>query len=858
MSRKSLKIWSSDWFSGLVFCALFAIVAYTLADDFFYALDTRAYDAGMRLSLAKPSDRIAIVGIDDKSIEYIGRWPWSRDVMASGIEQLASGGAKVIASTVFLSEPQLDPGLDVLRDLKDQLRQPGLATVTDNGEPPEAARELAGMASRIDDALATLDYDGLLATSIDNAGNVALPLQFEMGVPIGRPDQPQPAYVTRHTIANALEPESAALPPPASRLFSPVPSAGAAAQALGHLMSAPDRDGAVRSEWLAVDYYGDIYPSLALSVAALSLNLDPGDIQLMPDSAVRLGNLEIRTARGARMLNYFYDGNGTEPAFPADSFYDVFTGQIPADKFRDKIVLIGASAAGIGDNFATPVSASMPPVQILAHTVSSILEQHYVTRPGWAPKIELGAMLLVAAYIVIVLPLLRAGMGAFVSAGLFFAIVGIELVLLVNNAQWVRLMVPAAFLLVGHLVITVRRFRVTERLKLHSDADSAESNKMLGLAFQSQGQLDMAFEKFRRCPLSDGIMDPLYNLALDYERKRMFNKAGAVYAYMSEYDPDYRDLKARLRRSQTVEETLILGAGSGGGRPTLLLDGEGVAKPMLGRYQVEKEIGKGAMGTVYLGRDPKINRVVAIKTIALSEEFEDEELENAKARFFREAETAGRLNHPDIVTVYDAGEEDDLAYIAMEYLRGQHLNGYTRSKNLLPADTVIGIMSRAANALDYAHRESVVHRDIKPANIMYDPDSDEIKITDFGIARLTDCSKTKTGIVLGTPSYMSPEQLSGKNVTGRSDLFSLGVTLYQLLAGQLPFRADSMATLMFKIANDPHTPLSVVRPDLPPCLEAVITKALEKDADDRYQTGGEMARDLLTCAGSIERSGTDG
>jgi len=173
--------------------------------------------------------------------------------------------------------------------------------------------------------------------------------------------------------------------------------------------------------------------------------------------------------------------------------------------------------------------------------------------------------------------------------------------------------------------------------------------------------------------------------------------------------------------------------------------------------------------------------------MALSQEFEADELQEVKERFFREAETAGRLNHPNIVTIFDAGEEHDLAFIAMEFLKGKDLAPYIKPDNLLPLPKVLSIIQRVADALSYAHTNNVVHRDIKPANIMYELESDTVKVTDFGIARITDSSKTKTGMVLGTPSYMSPEQLAGKKIAGHSDLFSLGVTLYQMASGHLPF-----------------------------------------------------------------------
>ena len=393
---------------------------------------------------------------------------------------------------------------------------------------------------------------------------------------------------------------------------------------------------------------------------------------------------------------------------------------------------------------------------------------------------------------------------------------------------------------------------MTERGKLESEAQSAESNRMLGLAYQGKGDLDQAFASFRKVPMDEAVMDLLYNLALDFERRRQHNKAGSVYSHMADFDANFRDLKQRMNRSRKLEETVMLGgAGALTAAGTLMLDGDDIQKPMLGRYQVEKELGKGAMGVVYLGKDSKINRVVAIKTMALSQEFEEDELDEVKERFFREAETAGRLNHPNIVTVFDAGEEHDLAYIAMEFLAGSDLAPFTKPDKLLPLEKVLNIAALSADALSAAHALNVVHRDIKPANIMYEPESGQVKITDFGIARITDSSKTKTGMVLGTPSYMSPEQLSGKKIDGRSDLFSLGVMLYQMSSGALPFKGDSMATLMFKIANEEHPDILGIRADLPESVKAVIDRALKKDADERYQDGVEMARDIRACIASI-------
>ncbi|MBX3622410.1 MAG: serine/threonine protein kinase [Rhizobacter sp.] len=276
----------------------------------------------------------------------------------------------------------------------------------------------------------------------------------------------------------------------------------------------------------------------------------------------------------------------------------------------------------------------------------------------------------------------------------------------------------------------------------------------------------------------------------------------------------------------------------------------------LGRYRIERELGRGAMGAVYLGRDPKIGRQVAIKTMALSREFAGDELVEARERFFREAETAGRLQHPDIVTIFDAGEDQELAYIAMEYLKGDDLQAYTQPAKLLPVPTVLRIVARVADALGHAHSQGVVHRDIKPANVMVDLAADAVKVTDFGIARVADSARTRTGMVLGTPSFMSPEQLAGRRVDGRSDLYSLGVMLFQLLTGRLPHRSDSMATLMHQIANEVPPDVRTLRPDLPEALAKVVAQLLEKRPEARYASGQQLSADLRAIVTRMQASGT--
>ena len=825
--NKGSRFWRADWFVGiLVILAVFILHRTT---DLFGTLERRYYDFASTSTSRQPSDRIAVIAIDDQSIANIGRWPWPRDVQAKLIDQLATAKAKTIVNTTLFFEPQADRGMAYIRKIKDTLADP---TIGRNAATDPLNKIIA-------DAEVALDTDSLLARSMTNASNVLIPSVFTIGMPQGRPDKPLPPYALRSTTDDLKN-----FATQANRSQQPIELIGAAAAGIGHLNQQTDVDGSVRHEPLLINYFGKAVPSMSLLAALNSLNLGAADIKLTPGEAVQIGKLVIKTDDAAMMLPQFYVGKENKPAFVTDSFYDVLSGKIPASKYADKIVIIGGTAVGVGTFFNTPAGPSLSAAEMMAHMLSSILSEHFIVEPVWGNLATLAAMLVVAGYLIAALPRLSAGNAAVITLGLFLLMLAAEFVLLSVSAIWLQLVFPASLLLLGHLALTTKRFLVTEAGKLKSDEESGETNRMMGLAHQGQGQLDMAFDRLRRVPYSNALMDNLGSLALDFERKRQFNKSQAVYEYMATQNRGFPGLTSKLSRAKNLSETVILGGSGARAGGTLLLDGGGVEKPMLGRYQVEKELGKGAMGVVYLGRDPKIGRVVAIKTLALSNEFDGEELNDARERFFREAETAGRLQHQNIVTIFDAGEEHDLAYIAMEYLKGKDLADVSKGGQLLPVPQVLSIVARVAEALAYAHSLQVVHRDIKPANIMFDPLTDSVKVTDFGIARITDSSRTKTGLVLGTPSFMSPEQIAGKKIDGRSDLYSLGVMLYQMLTGFLPFRGDSMAELMYKIANETAPDVRSGRPELSAQLADIVAFSIRKQSATRYQSGEEFAAAL--------------
>ena len=853
----------TDWFLGVA--VVIFVVLFNRLNGLIPSLERKAYDLGVVATSRAPLDKIAIIAIDEQSLASLGPWPWSRDVLVKMTDQLSAAKAKVIAYTVPFSDLQAGAGHGYIVKLLEMAgagAPTGAAAVTSSGA-------LAPFIALLKEAEQSLNSDRRLADSFARAGNVVAMDSFEPGESRAKPEKPLPEYVTRNRLAQAGNGAESGMLTVRSAEF-PIEVIGKASAALGPLGARADVDGRIRTEPLVLGYFDQAYPSMSLLVAARSLNLGVDDIKVRPGAQVSLGKLNIATDSATQMHTYFYKDRDGRSAFPVDSFHDVLTGKIPASKYQDKIVLVGLTKAGPGNMTATPVSPAVPQVLMLAHSVSSILSEHFFTVPAWAFWVELLVFALVAAYLIALLPRLKAGAGAFVTAVLVGLLLLGHFALMASASIWLQLMLPLALLLTGHVLLAAKRIVQKDAVEVKAEAAPAESSRMLGLAFQGQGQLDLAWDKFRKLPLDDGLMENLYNLALDFERKQQFSQAETVFRHLANHNSKFRDLEVRLKRGDVVSETVVLGVGTGqsaGSKTAGTSAGAGTdsgaaaagaaasassssGKQMLGRYQVEKELGKGAMGVVYQGKDPKIGRVVAIKTMALSQEFEPDELAEVKERFFREAETAGRLSHPNIVTIFDAGEDHELCYIAMELLKGTDLIPYTRPDNLLPVDKVVSIVARVADALGYAHKKNIVHRDVKPANIMYDPDSDTPKVTDFGIARITDSSKTKTGMVLGTPSYMSPEQLSGKKVDGLSDLYSLAVSLYQMLCGSLPFAGGSMAQLMFKIANEPPTDILSIRPDLPPGLVAFLDTAMAKGADERYQTGDEFAAALRASYGS--------
>ncbi|ALG69179.1 CHASE2 domain-containing serine/threonine-protein kinase [Beggiatoa leptomitoformis] len=871
MTTLKEKLGMYDWIVGiLVAVCLLGLAQFGLLQP----LENSLYALGLRHTNHNAGEKVAVIAIDQASMAQLGDWQWSRTVYAQ-LLGILQPYADVVATDIDFSKPQQDAGTERLAELmtfytkspaisqlSEELGQLSalIATATKARRTRAAERDslaelnqfhlssplwtelpntLTTLEDKLNAAYSELDADGIFADNLKKSG------KWVFGVPIMRNEPPIPLEnipegIMRNRLTTVSERFDTSRPSPQPlsilQLQMPLPIFSNNASVL------PDILPTNTAVPLVVQYQHLYLPNLPLFLAAQHLRVGLQELEVRLGQGVRLGALRINTDTQLQIQPFFYHDIDDKSALTIDSFVDVLQGKISPEKYRDKIVLIGVTAPYHSVTQSTPVG-ELPHVVVLAHTVSSLLNQDFLITPEWALSLQTGVFLLVIAYLCFLLPDLKWRIALFISGLSFICLVVLYFSLL--RLGWsISLILPLLLLPLGHILMFVKRSLMAYQDVFRMLPNAVESNRLLGLAFQGQGQLDMAFEKFRLCPADEGMLGLLYNLALDYERKRQSRHAAAVYRYILSHSPNFRDSERRLERLRSLRKPRLRGT-------TSVLDDwlhdESGEKPQLGRYQVERQLGKGAMGVVYLGKDPKLNRLVAIKTLPLSQEFEAEDLPEATTRFFREATAAGRLKHEHIVAIYDAGEEYNLAYISMEFFKGGNLTPYTKSDNLLPIATAIEIGYQAALALDYAHTQGVIHRDIKPANIMYNPGTGKIKITDFGIARITDAKRTKTGIILGTPSYMSPEQLVGKLVDGRSDLFSLGILLYQLFTGVLPFQADSMATLMYKITTEPHPDLSMLRPDMPSCLKDLINKALAKIPDHRFQTGAEFATALRDC-----------
>ena len=808
---------------GALVAAIFIYVSF-VSPPLFESLEKVIYEIEMRLDTPRnPAEsKVALVNIDDKSIRELGQWPWPRHIIAEMISILKNNGAKFIGLDVVLREREQNPGIKEIKKLYSEIQ-----------EADSQQEKNEWILSRLKEIEKRLDNDRMLSETVKNSGNIILPVVGEFGKYEAELVIPPESFLNssilsrdRFSIGDSIS---------VKELITPFYELSISGRGLGHINVSPNRIMTGQVHIPFINFRGHIIPSMPLRLALDYLNKHPERV-IVKGNGIKLGEEIIPTNKGEMFIKF----KGVGRSFPYYSFVDILKVKKVPPVFDDKIVLIGFTAKG-GVSVNTPVDPSMPRIEFMANVIEDLLTGRFLKRSSSMIYLEALILLLLGLASSFVQPRLGYLNRTAVTAGLVFFVFITSVTFFMALDTWFKTIYVILCLITIYAVILGKDLLSMSRSALSKDA--IEANRMLGMSLQKDGLLDLAYEKFRKCPLDDEMRDIIYNLGLDYERKRMINKAISVYQYINIKGNGFRDLNERIPKLMRVISSLPLGAYQVKTEEKILVSDDLEVKPTVGRYEILMELGKGAMGTVYKARDPKINRVLAIKTIRFSDEFEEKQLQEIKDRFSTEAHLAGKLTHPGIVAIFDVGEDYDLTYMAMEFLDGENLEKYCRKGSLLPIRKLLDMIAETADALGYAHNNGVIHRDIKPANIVLLKNG-RTKVTDFGIAKSVSSSKTRSGIVLGTPNYMSPEQIRGGQIDGRSDLFSLGVVFFQLLTGELPFSGENLNNLFYRITQVRHPSPRKINPKVIRPCEQIIDKLLAKNPDYRFRRAGDLARYL--------------
>lgn len=785
-----LTIWGVRWWGG------------------FEPLELFLYDRGLSLvrqavpvSVPPP---VVLVGATDGDINRLG-WPLSDRVLATALKRLLALEPRVIGVDIFRDRPRLE-GIEELNDLLAAHDQIILAAQLPYGEEPAIPPP---------PILTGNHRVGIVNLPVDTDGKNRRGLLYLLN------DQ-QPADAMSFQLALHY-------------------------LAVLRMVPEPSPLGPAYLRWGA----GHLRP-------------------LRPDD----GGYRHAETNGFQYLPDFKD---LPQSFPVYSLEDLLADRVPREVVQGRVVLVGVMARSVKDQLEAPLrlDADRPLFGLEWHAIAtSTLIRLALTGQGvmrsWPEYAEAawiffwcmaGGVGTIRRWAGLLLGLGVAGLAASALGGL--------------HLSWWLPWAPATagLLLTGTLLMVWSRERerreqllwlrewqgleqekdilealntqlTSERTLLEQENLTARhlSQAMIHLG---QGDLERTLEHLQCCPSRPELLPVYYKLGLEYEQRGRIKEARTVFLHISRQNPLFEDVTERLSGETTLTATAIHNlsrAISGAdGNPDLL--------PCLGRYRLEQELGRGAMGVVYRARDLRINRPVAIKVLSLQQHFGSAAEEESRARFYREIEGMGRLQHGDIVYIFDAGHEphSDIVWFAMEFIEGFDMTRHTHPERLLPLHLVMHIIARVAMALDYCSRKKIIHRDIKPANIMVSQDFKTVKLSDFGIARLGDATQLTLLPGLGTSGYMAPEQFLEVGIDHRADLFSLGSTLYHLVTGRQPFSGENEMATMYRILNQPHPDPQTLRADLPPCLKAVMDRSLSKNTTQRFQRGAEFAKALQGC-----------
>jgi eukaryotic-like serine/threonine-protein kinase len=779
---------------------------------------------------------IAIVAIDSRSIDQVGKWPWDHGRLSDLLITICDYKPKAVMLDIALTE--------------------------------RLQEYIKGRSSQ-------------LAQSITECGNVIEPFDVVVGTH-GNLSREAPEYMVPSSTLPTPDMSLDDLPK-AIAAFVPPGIFASKARAVGFRFYKPDVDDKMRFANLMISYDDKIYFSTPLQLANAYLGNSPADLRLTSDGRPILGGKPLPVDAGGRMM---VNLPADLQAYPMFSAIDILTGDADRNSVSGKAVVLAVTIPEVLETFETGTVGTIPAYNFYAATVQNLISSAAPSRLHFPIPIDLLLILAIGICGGLVLPRMTLIYRLIALFLLGFVVVNINFVLFSTSNVVMNILYPLMTVLFffGISFAVKAPEAPVEPKRLNKGIDL---RKLLGgepSVVQHQEDRELDFDDIPARILRDEPPSPEVfeeTIRLDFEAMRgggdlipaseyarhdrssgrvkatppthtasdQFFQEPATRAFMSDppdanmpeiTPPDGRggvtppapasNLDTNGELILTQEEKLAYGV-------KFSTEGQPVS---FGRYQVIEPLGMGAMGTVYKGKDPSIDRLVALKTIRLDAIADPSEINELKERLLREAKAAGNLSHPNIVTIYDFGLQGNLQYIAMEYIDGYTLESVLKRNLNLNYRIIASTIIQVCSALEYAHKMGIIHRDIKPANIMV-MENFQVKVMDFGIAHFKSSSMTQTGIAMGTPNYISPEQLKGKEVTPSSDIFSLGVVLYELLTHTKPFTADNISALVYKITNENPPPPSSLDPKVPPIFDMVLRKSLAKDPAERYRSAKEMA-----------------
>ncbi len=775
---------------------------------------------------------VALVTIDARALNEYGEWPWHNDLIADLTAATASGQPRAIVLDIELYE--------------------------------DAAQDSAG-------------YTDILAEQLDWIDRAVLP--YDIALATFRSDRTDnPEYLFNNSIIadnplGVLDEQSSLL---TRKVFLPAEKLLASHPYLGFDYHRPDEDRVLRHQPLTMFYEGYYYPSISLLAAAVYLNTPTNQVKIIEGKEIQIGTEQVVpiNERGDFYVNF---SKGTP--FAQYSAADILAPDFDLSVLKDKAVLIGLTD-GVQETYTTPVQKGATELLTKATIVENIINDNMLVVRNDLASLSLLVLVVLGAICAFILPRVNMMHRMIILGGALIILGNVNYLLFSSY----RMIIQTVYIAL-ELILFMAASPLLDWQVFTGQAKKTKAHPVLAKPKKASPQpIEVPTREIR-----ESAADPMNiaTKALTSADQAVANQA--IQAAMDSSAIDHQTIS--LEDYPTAEKTTPAQDGhSTGGKPVpapeepieradyitdsdqipvdqseidssgtsisesgrITIDTDGSQLSALGRYQVTGVLGKGAMGTVYKGIDPAINRPVALKTIRLDFVNDPDEMAELKERLHREAQAAGKMSHPNIVTIYEFGSEGSLQYIAMEFLEGQTLENLIKKKVRFNYRIIAQIISQICSALEYAHERGIVHRDIKPANIMVLSDY-RVKVMDYGIARVDSNSMTKTGIAMGTPNYISPEQLKGLPTDRRADLFSLGVVMYEMLLGRRPFKGENITALMYSIMNhEPEKPSSV-NPQIPLLFDHIIGRALKKDPAQRYQRASEITADIQDFVESFAR-----